>query len=77
MNEQPKFAQTYNSKADNWENIRNGCIATAAAIYVYNLIDAVAAKGTRWIKISPKHQSISMVPVFSSEYSGMAMIIKF
>ena len=31
MHEQPKHQQTYNTKADNWENVRNVCIGAAAA----------------------------------------------
>lgn len=33
-NKQPKFFQTYNTKADNYENTRNICIGAAAALYV-------------------------------------------
>ena len=38
MHEQPKHQQTYNTKADNWENVRNGFIGAAAALYVYNIV---------------------------------------
>ena len=50
MHQQPQFAQRYAAKATNCKNIRNGIAAAAAAIYVYNLIDAVAAPGARWLK---------------------------
>ncbi|MDY5239489.1 DUF5683 domain-containing protein [Bacteroides helcogenes] len=36
MHEQPKHQQTYNTRADNWENVRNACIGGAAVLYVYN-----------------------------------------
>ena len=42
MRSQPRFAKQYKSKADNFEIARNCCIGAAAAMYVYNLIDAEA-----------------------------------
>ena len=37
----------YKTKRDNFATTRNVCIGAAAALYVYNLIDAVAAPGAR------------------------------
>jgi hypothetical protein len=39
--------QTYIDNADNMQNLRNGFIAGAAALYVWNVIDGVAAKGKK------------------------------
>ena len=47
MKEQPQHLQTYNTKADNWSNARNVCIGAAAALYVYNLVDALVANGRK------------------------------
>ena len=47
--------KTYNTKADNCENIRNICIGGAAALYVYNLIDAIAANGAKRVIIKKKN----------------------
>lgn len=47
MREQPRFFQKYNTKADNWANARNVCIGAMAAVYAYNLIDAIVAPGAR------------------------------
>lgn len=45
--EQPKFAKEYGSKADQWDTGRNLCIGVAAGIWVYNMVDAIVAKGSR------------------------------
>ena len=47
IREQPRFFQKYNTKADNWANARNVCIGAMAAVYAYNLIDAIVAPGAR------------------------------
>lgn len=54
-----KIAQThdvnqikdYSTKADHFATARNICIGAAAALYLYNLIDAVAAPGARRIVV--------------------------
>lgn len=51
VKEQPRFAKTYNTKANNWAIGRNLCIGIAGAIYVYNLIDAAISSGARKVKI--------------------------
>ncbi len=51
MKEQPKFAKDYKTKADNWETGRNICIGAAAAVYIYNVIDAFVSKGEKKIKV--------------------------
>lgn len=51
VKEQPRFAKTYNTKANNWAIGRNLCIGMAGAIYIYNLIDAAISSGARIVKI--------------------------
>lgn len=41
------FRRSYMTKADNWKNVRNACLAGAAALYVYNVIDAIVAAGMK------------------------------
>lgn len=77
MLEQPRFAQTYNTKSDNWENGRNICIGAAAAVYVYNLIDAVAAKGARRVSVKKARQRFAFYPVADAEHTGMAFSMRF
>lgn len=75
MHKQPQFAQQYASKAANCKNIRNGFIAGAAAIYVYNLIDTVAASGSRWIKT--KSGGLAFYPTATNESIGFALSYSF
>lgn len=49
--EQPKFVKEYSSKADNWETGRNICIGVAAGVWVYNIVDAIVAKGARRVVV--------------------------
>ena len=72
---QPKYAQQYYAKASNCKNIRNGCIAAAAAVYVYNLIDAVAASGTRYVKTSKN--GLAFYPSITPESTGFAVAYQF
>lgn len=72
MKEQPKFFQTYNSKADNWANIRNVCIGAAAALYVYNLIDAAVSPGARYAVVKKAKLPV-MQPVACRDFSGISL----
>lgn len=79
MKEQPKFAKNYGSKADNWENGRNFCIGAAAALYVYNLIDAIAAKGAKRVIVKPAGRpNFSLAPtVMDNGGCGLAFTYRF
>ncbi len=77
MKEQPNHMQAYNTKADNCENIRNVCIGAAAALYVYNLIDAIAANGAKRVIIKKKPENLSLLPVVSPLYGGVSIAYKF
>ena len=75
IKEQPKFAQSYNTKANNYETARNICIGAAAAVWVYNLIDAAAAKGARRIVVKPSNNtywSLHPVATPNSAYVSLA-----
>lgn len=71
---QPSFAQQYYAKASNCKNIRNGFIAAASAVYVYNLIDAVAAPGIRYVKTG---KGLAFRPILAPEFTGFAMAYHF
>lgn len=77
MKEQPKHMKMYNSKADNCENVRNICIGGAAALYVYNLIDAIAANGSKRVIIKKKNGNLSVSPISSPFYNGVNMAYRF
>ena len=76
MKEQPQFLKTYNAKADNWENIRNGFIGVAAAIYVYNLVDALVTDGAKRT-IDKKNTAFKFVPVAFENGVGLSAVYEF
>ena len=75
MHEQPQHIKTYNTKADNWENIRNVCIGGAAALYVYNLVDALVANG-RKRSIRQKPVRLAVYPS-AGDCNGMSLAVRF
>ena len=78
IKETPKFAKEYNDKMSTWETGRNICIGAAAAVWVYNLIDAAVAKGARRVEVSPASRPrFSMTPVATTDYAGVALTYNF
>lgn len=77
MYEQPKYAAEYNSLADTWKTGRNICIGAAAAIYVYNLIDAFTAKGAKRVIVKRGKTSLQAVPYVDQRSFGMGLTYKF
>ena len=75
MIEQPQHQQTYNNRADNWCNIRNVCIGAAAALYVYNLVDALVANG-RKRAVTQKRVYLSLQPV-AGDCNGIGLAVNF
>lgn len=72
--------RTYLNKSNNYETARNICIGGAAAIYVYNLIDAIVAPGAKRVKIIKKSSFVNNVafsPVATSDMNGFAATYKF
>jgi hypothetical protein len=68
--------QVYADKANNYATGRNICIGAAAALYVYNLIDAVAGEGQRRILVK-KNAGFSLNPAVSPEYAGLSLAFRF
>lgn len=78
MKEQPKFAKDYNTKANNWQTARNVCIGAAAAVWVYNLVDAAVARGARRVKVKRAGGGgFAMSPVLSPEGNGVSIAYRF
>ena len=77
MYEQPKYAAQYNSLADSWETGRNVCIGVAAAIYVYNLIDAFVAPGAKRVVVKSRPVTFAAAPYVDNQTIGMGLAIKF
>lgn len=68
--------QTYRNKADNCANIRNGLIAGAAALYLWNVIDGIAAKGKRKAVMLGDAQ-LRIAPYAASQSGGVALSLNF
>lgn len=77
MQEQPKHAAEYNSLADSWETGRNVCIGAAAAIYVYNLIDAFAAPGAKRVVVKKGNATLSALPYVDNQSVGIGLALRF
>ncbi len=57
--------------ANSWENGRNISFATAGALYVYNLIDAVVSKGAkRYIY----NKNVSLIPQYDQNSVGITLV---
>ncbi len=67
--------QNYINKADNMQNIRNGCIAGAVAMYAWNVIDGVVAKGKKHVVIGDA--SLHIAPYASPQSNGVMLSLNF
>ncbi len=76
MREQPNYATQYNSNADTWANYRNACIGVAAALYVYNLVDALVANGAERAVVKKK-QYFSLKPSTIRDANGISLCYNF
>lgn len=65
----------YTDNANMWQNVRNGFIAATAAVYVWNVIDALTAKGARYVKQGSAQ--FALAPYTNGETVGFAMNVKF
>ena len=64
--------RTYATKRDHFATGRNICIGALAALYIYNLVDAVAAPGAQRIIVHPRNgrrESYAVVPTVLSNGS--------
>lgn len=67
--------RSYADKADNCRTFRDICIGSAAALYLYNLIDALVANGKKRTII--KKRNLSFTPVASPDYNGISLCYQF
>ena len=64
ITQQPQYAQQYSTRANNWSTGRNICIGVTAGIWLWNIIDAFAAKGARRVKVKPNKGYVTMTPSY-------------
>ena len=67
--------QNYIDNANTMQNLRNGFIAGALALYAWNVIDGIVAKGKKHVLISNAGLKIS--PYISPYANGLTVAIKF
>ena len=63
-----EIKKAYNNRAGNCATARNVCIGGLAALYIYNIVDAIIAPGARRVIVSP---------AASSETYGMTLSYSF
>lgn len=68
--------RTYANKADNCSNLRNGFIAGAAAFYLWNVIDGIAARGKRKPFMLGDAQ-LKISPYVAPQTGGFALSLNF
>lgn len=71
----PNEIQTYVNKADNMRNIRNGFIAGAVAIYAWNVIDGIVAKGNKHVSVG--RMNMTFAPYADPMSQGMLVCLTF
>jgi hypothetical protein len=67
--------KTYAGQADTMSNIRNLCITGAAALYIYNLVDAIVAPGDKYLVA--RDNRLSLVPVAGGTFTGIGLTLNF
>lgn len=70
-----KLRQQYINKTNNMKNIRNGFIGGAVAIYVWNVIDGIVAKGKKHIVIG--ENQLHFTPYTTMQSAGLMMSFNF
>ncbi|MDR1591946.1 MAG: hypothetical protein LBS16_03565, partial [Prevotellaceae bacterium] len=71
----PSLQKQYAADADNMKNLRNGFIAGAAAVYVWNVIDGIAAKGKKHILVG--ENSLRIAPYATPYENGISLSLNF
>lgn len=67
--------QNYINKANNMQNLRNGFIAGALAVYAWNVVDGIVAKGKKHVEVG--HVAMRFAPFATPEAGGVAMNVQF
>ena len=81
VSDNPGVAESYDNKASAYRMMRNGCLAAAGGVYIYNLVDAAFANGARRVVVGRPDGSaaeFAFAPVVT-EYGGLGlgMTVKF
>lgn len=71
INERRAFLAT----SDNWENARNALIGVGGAVYIYNLVDAIASKGAKLYAFKDSNRPMEFQPYYAYSHSGLNLTI--
>lgn len=74
----PGLWDSWHSKSRTWGTWRNGAIGCAAAIYIYNFIDAARSPGRgnfKVVKLMKQHLALS--PYIDPDFTGFSMKVTF
>ncbi len=67
--------KAYAHNASVMKNVRNGCIAGAAAVYLWSFIDGIVAKGEPHVRIG--NLAFNVSPYTTNESAGFMLAMKF
>ena len=67
--------KSYTSKANDYRTFRDVCIGGAVALYIYNLIDALVANGSK--RTIVKKSGLALYPMASPEGNGLSLSYRF
>lgn len=70
-----KKRQDYIDKSNNMQNLRNAFVAGAVAIYAWNIVDGIVAKGKKHVVVGDV--SMRFAPFATPDAAGLAMNIQF
>jgi len=74
METYPRQVKEFSDKASDWKTRRNILWGCAGAVWLYNMIDAIAVKGTPKVIVKPTRKTIlSFTPHATPEYAGMTL----
>ena len=65
----------YTKNANTWMTMRNVSITGAVAVYLWNVIDGIAAKGEKNVFLT--NNNISIIPYTDLNSTGFALNFKF
>lgn len=69
--------RTYSNKADNYATLRNICIGGAAALYIYNLVDAWVSPGAKRMFVKNNKNKFTFHPIQSTDIQGASIAYNF
>lgn len=76
----PEDYDSYRSNVTTFRQLRNVCLVAGGTLYLYNLIDAAVAKGSRRVvvrRFDNRDVEFAFVPVVTGNGAGVGLCVKF